>query len=204
MTKLYWMSDAEWACLEPLLPRGRRGAHRVDDRHGVSGIIHALNSGAHGRDCPSAYRPIITVYTRFNRWRRPRLWLAMFEAVTGLSGLYRDSHLDSAPIKARRSARGGQGRRPTSNRLSRGEQSSTLHRVTNGLDRPRTLAISRGSTNDIQIAAIGSIEPDPNRLFFLPLRCAHLSKRSHRRPRALSSSPAGPPTTRPCGPTQNQ
>jgi len=55
MTKLYWMSDAEWACLEPLLPRGRRGAHRVDDRHVVSGIIHTLNSGARGRDA----RPLI-------------------------------------------------------------------------------------------------------------------------------------------------
>jgi hypothetical protein len=30
--KLYWLSDTEWKRLEPLLPHGRRGAHRVDDR----------------------------------------------------------------------------------------------------------------------------------------------------------------------------
>jgi transposase len=30
MTKLFWLGDAEWAKVEPLLPRGRRGAHRVE------------------------------------------------------------------------------------------------------------------------------------------------------------------------------
>lgn len=29
--QLYWLNDAEWERIEPLLPRGRRGAHRVDD-----------------------------------------------------------------------------------------------------------------------------------------------------------------------------
>ena len=44
--QLTWLSDAEWARIEPLLPRGRRGAHRVDDRRVISGIIHMLRSGA--------------------------------------------------------------------------------------------------------------------------------------------------------------
>lgn len=43
---LYWLSNAEWAKIEPLLPRGRRGAHRVDDRRVISGIIHMLKTGA--------------------------------------------------------------------------------------------------------------------------------------------------------------
>jgi transposase len=30
--QLFWLSDEQWQQLEPLLPRGRRGAHRVDDR----------------------------------------------------------------------------------------------------------------------------------------------------------------------------
>lgn len=28
---LYWLSDAEWAAIQPHLPTGRRGARRVDD-----------------------------------------------------------------------------------------------------------------------------------------------------------------------------
>jgi transposase len=68
MRELYWLSDAEWVRLEPLLPRGRRGAHRVDDRRVISGIMHMLHTGARWRDCPAAYGPYTTIYNRFNRW----------------------------------------------------------------------------------------------------------------------------------------
>jgi Putative transposase of IS4/5 family (DUF4096) len=43
--QLYWLSDEEWQRIEPLLPRGRRGARRVDDRRVISGIVHMLRSG---------------------------------------------------------------------------------------------------------------------------------------------------------------
>jgi len=45
-----WLSDAEWRRIEPLLPKGRRGAHRVDDRRVISGIKHMLHSGERWRD----------------------------------------------------------------------------------------------------------------------------------------------------------
>lgn len=66
----YWLSDSEWSAIEPHLPRGRRGAHRVDDRRIISGIVHMLRSGARWRDCPVVYGPYTTVYNRFNRWSR--------------------------------------------------------------------------------------------------------------------------------------
>ena len=46
MARVYWPSDGEWRRIEPLLPRGRRGAHRVDDRRVISGIVHMLCVGA--------------------------------------------------------------------------------------------------------------------------------------------------------------
>jgi transposase len=55
--QLYWLRHEEWQKLEPLLPRGRRGAHRVDDRRVISGIIYMLRSGARWRDCPTGYGP---------------------------------------------------------------------------------------------------------------------------------------------------
>ena len=65
---LYWLDDASWSAIEPLLPRGRRGAHRVDDRRVISGIMHMLKTGARWRDCPADYGPYTTIYNRFNRW----------------------------------------------------------------------------------------------------------------------------------------
>jgi hypothetical protein len=46
--QLYRLSDEEWQRIEPLLPRGRRGARRVDDRRVISGIVHMLRSGGVG------------------------------------------------------------------------------------------------------------------------------------------------------------
>jgi transposase len=109
MKGVLWLSDAEWARIEPLLPRGRRGAHRVDDRRVISGIIHMLRSGARWRDCPAVYGPYTTIYNRFNRWSRQGLWFAIFEALTGHSGIYGLAAIDSTHIKAHRSAAGGKG-----------------------------------------------------------------------------------------------
>lgn len=128
MKRVSWLSDAEWARIEPLLPRGRRGAHRVDDRRVISGIVHMLRSGARWRDCPAAYGPYTTVYNRFNRWSRQGLWFAIFEALTGHSGIYGLAAIDSTHIKAHRSAGGGKGgpsSRPSASRAAAAPASST-------------------------------------------------------------------------------
>jgi len=50
---LFWLTDKQWARIEPHLPTGLRGPERDDDRRIISGIIHMLQSGARWRDCPS-------------------------------------------------------------------------------------------------------------------------------------------------------
>ena len=63
MADLFWLSDAQWAVMEPFMPRNRPGARRVDDRRTISGIVHVIKSGCRWRDCPPAYGPHTTVST---------------------------------------------------------------------------------------------------------------------------------------------
>jgi transposase len=109
MSGLFWLSDPEWSRIAPLLPRGRKGAHRVDDRRVLSGIVHMLQSGARWRDCPAAYGPYTTIYNRFNRWSKQGIWFEIFRTLTGSSGVIGTASIDSTHIKAHRSAGGGKG-----------------------------------------------------------------------------------------------
>jgi transposase len=110
MRKLYWLDDEAWARIESHLPRGRRGAHRVDDHRVISGIVHMLQSGARWRDCPPEYGPYTTVYNRFNRWSRQGVWVDIFKALTGHTGVWTsDAAIDSTSIRAHRSAGGAKG-----------------------------------------------------------------------------------------------
>lgn len=128
MKALYWLSEAEWARIEPLMPRGRRGAHRVNDRRIISGIVYMLRSGARWRDCPTAYGPYTTVYNRFNRWSRQGIWFEMFERLTGSSGIIGTAAIDSSSIKVHRSAagaKGGRSSKPSAARAADGQPKST-------------------------------------------------------------------------------
>ena len=111
MSNLFWLDDECWSRIEPLLPRGRRGAHRVDDRRVISGIMHMLRTGARWRDRPPEYGPYTTVYNRFNRWSKQGIWQAIFYALTGSAGVVgvRSVSIDSTHVKAHRSAGGAKG-----------------------------------------------------------------------------------------------
>ena len=54
----FWLSDTQFARLEPLLPNKPRGVPRVDDRRVISGIIHVIRGGLMWRDAPPAYGPL--------------------------------------------------------------------------------------------------------------------------------------------------
>ncbi|MFA7264415.1 MAG: IS5 family transposase [Caulobacter sp.] len=153
MRKLYWLDDEAWSKIEPHLPRGRRGAHRVDDRRVISGIVHMLQSGARWRDCPVEYGPYTTVYNRFNRWSRQGIWHDIFKALTGHSGIYSSAAIDSTSVKAHRSAAGAKGG-PSFQSIgrSRGGRTTKIHGLVDDQGRPRVLLLSAGNTNDITMA----------------------------------------------------
>ena len=61
----FWLSDAQFARIQPLLPNKVRGVRRVDDRKVISGIVHVIRSGLMWRDAPACYGPHKTLYNRF-------------------------------------------------------------------------------------------------------------------------------------------
>lgn len=127
MANEFWLSDRQWAAIEPCLPRNQPGARRVDDRRVLSGIIHVLRSGCRWRDCPSVYGPYTTVYNRWNRWSRRNVWQKLFEALRSVSSDEDFQAIDSTMAKAHRSAAGGKGgrmRKPLAARAAAGRQRS--------------------------------------------------------------------------------
>ena len=109
MSSLFWLSDTQWAAIEPHLPKNQPGARRVDDRRVISGIIHVLRTGCRWCDCPAEYGPPTTIYNRFNRWSRRRFWTGLLEALASAGAVTKSTSIDSTYVKAHRSAHGGKG-----------------------------------------------------------------------------------------------
>ena len=109
MSARFWLDDDAWAVLEPLLPQNQPGARRVDDRRVISGIIHVLRSGCPWRDCPREYGPCTTIYNRFNRWSRRRIWQRLLAALVDAGRIGQSIAIDSSYVRAHRSAAGGKG-----------------------------------------------------------------------------------------------
>jgi len=105
-SNLYWLSDEQWARIEPYLPTDVRGKARVDDRRVISGILHVIKSGCRWCDCPPEYGPSMTIYNRFVRWAERGVWERLFRelAARGRSGDIQ--MIDSTHVKAHRSASG--------------------------------------------------------------------------------------------------
>jgi transposase len=108
-SNLYWLSDEQWARIQPLLPTDVRGKPRVDDRRVISGIMHVLKTGCRWCDLPSEYGPHTTIYNRFVRWARRGVWEDLFHALAARGRSGHTQMIDSTHVKAHRSASGGKG-----------------------------------------------------------------------------------------------
>lgn len=109
MTDYFWFSDAQWARIEPFLPKDVRGKKRVDDRRVLSGIVHALKCGGRWADCADVYGPKKTLYNRFVRWSERGIWESIFSALAGTEDAPERLFIDSSCIKVHRCAGGGKG-----------------------------------------------------------------------------------------------
>ena len=110
------LTDAQWAVLEPLLPRGRKPGRppKWTKRQLINGIRWRVRAGAPWRDVPAGYGPWPTVYGLFRRWQRDGTWPKMLAALQGradAAGLITwDVSVDSTVARAHQHAAGARKR----------------------------------------------------------------------------------------------
>jgi transposase len=106
------LADAQWAVLEPLLPRGRKPGRppKWTRRQLIDGIRWRVRTGAPWRDVPVRYGPWESVYGLFRRWQRDGIWravLASLQARADAAGLITwDVSVDSTVARAHQHAAG--------------------------------------------------------------------------------------------------
>jgi transposase len=83
VTRRFDLTDAQWAALEPLLPKGKKPGRppKWSKRQLIDGIRWRVRVGSPWRDVPACYGPWQTVYGLFRRWQRAGVWQ---QIVTGL------------------------------------------------------------------------------------------------------------------------
>ena len=110
------LTDAQWAVLEPLLPRGKKPGRPPErtKRQLIDGIRWRVRAGAPWRDVPERYGPWQTVYGLFRRWQRAGTWREILTALQGradAAGLITwDVSVDSTIARAHQHAAGARRR----------------------------------------------------------------------------------------------
>jgi transposase len=110
------LSDAQWAVLEPLLPRGKKpGRPRTWTRRQlIDGIRWRTRTGSPWRDVPERYGPWQSVYGLFRRWQRDGTWreiVTALQARADAAGLITwDISVDSTVARAHQHAAGARKR----------------------------------------------------------------------------------------------
>ncbi|WP_433678776.1 IS5 family transposase [Nocardia sp. CA-119907] len=106
------LTDAQWARLVPLLPRGKKAGRppKWTKRQLIDGIRWRTRCGTPWRDVPERYGCWQTIYGLFRRWQRAGIWawmLKMLQAFADAAGkiIWRVS-VDSTIARAHRHAAG--------------------------------------------------------------------------------------------------
>lgn len=125
------LNDTEWAIVEPLVPKQKRGRPRTRDREILDAILYILFTGIRWAELPECFPPTTTVFDRFKVWSKAGFFKKLFDKLRRkppvTSEIY---YLDSTVRPAKK------GRQDLTRRKSEGQQNQPHHRQT----RPTTSA----------------------------------------------------------------
>jgi transposase len=163
------LTGAQWAALEPLLPRGKKPGRprKWELRWLIDGIRWRTRTGAPWRDAPERYGPWESVYGLFHRWQRDGSWariLTLLQARADAAGLITwevsvastvagaHQHAAGAAKKGAAQAEppGGLAAEPADHGLgrSRGGLSAKIHLACEQRQKPLSILITAGQRGD--------------------------------------------------------
>ncbi|MFJ5681052.1 IS5 family transposase [Streptomyces sp. NPDC093097] len=134
------LTDAQWARLEPLLPKGKKPGRPPiwTRRQLIDGIRFRTRTGVPWRDVPERYGPWARSYDLFRRWQRDGTWQRIFVELQAQADAKElitwDLNIDSTVCRAHQHAAGA--RKKGTCRLSR-PAASPSNRNDHGLGRSR-------------------------------------------------------------------
>ena len=111
MSRLYNLTDEQFALLEPLLqehrdPRGRKP--QISDRHAIEGILYVLREGCRWRALPPEFGHWMQVFMRYKRWVERGVWWKILMRLQQARAVKVEiTFLDSSLVRAHRRAEGG-------------------------------------------------------------------------------------------------
>ena len=83
VSALFWISDAQWEQIKPLITSMPLYKRRTDDRRAISGVVHVLVYAVSWGSCPTIYGSSKTLYKRYVAWAKLGLWERIFIALAG-------------------------------------------------------------------------------------------------------------------------
>lgn len=146
------ISDEKWMVIEPFLRSQNtetRGRKPKDNRLMFNGILWIMKTGAPWRDIPKEFGAWETVYKRFAKWTKLKVWDDLFNSVINHAD-YESIMIDSSYIKLHQhgcGATGGQFHQAIGR--SRGGLTTKIHAVVDGLGNPVRIMTTGGNVHDI-------------------------------------------------------
>ena len=103
------LTDAQWAKLQPLLPRRAQGRQAMrGDRLFVDAVIFRARTGIQWRDLPERFGNWKSVYNRFRSWAAKDVWSKVFLELR-IDPDDTASIVDGTIVRAHQDASGGKG-----------------------------------------------------------------------------------------------
>jgi transposase len=169
VTRRFDLTDAQWARLEPLLPKPKKTGRpsKWSKRQLIDGIRWRVRVGAPWRDVPECYGSWQAVYGLFRRWQRAGIWQRIvigLQARADTCGLITwDVSVDSTIARAHQHAAGarrqpdqqkelpgGAAAEPADHALgrSRGGLTTKLHLACEQGQKPMSMLLTAGQRGD--------------------------------------------------------